>query len=63
MERFSQGLFDPQEVVVVDHCEECGGEIYFGQIATTMDETLFCNDKCLFENLGVVTITAGEGDE
>lgn len=59
MDRFSQGLADPQEATVIDHCEECGSEIYAGQLATSMDGTLFCTDRCLFNNLGAVTITAG----
>jgi hypothetical protein len=60
MDRFTQGLPDPQEAKVFDHCEECGGEIYHGQLATHMNGTLFCSDKCLFHYLGAVTITAGE---
>lgn len=59
MDRFSQGLADPQEATVIDHCEECGGEIYDGQNATLLNETLFCNDRCLFNYLGAATITAG----
>lgn len=45
---------------VVDHCEECGREIYEGQSVPFVNKTLFCNDRCLFDYLGAVTITAGE---
>lgn len=45
---------------VHDYCEECGSEIYDGQLVTTFDGYMFCNDRCLFNYLGAVTLTAGE---
>lgn len=62
LDRFSQGLSDQQEAKVVAHCdhEGCGSEIYDGQLVTTLDQSYFCNDRCLFNHLGAVTITAGE---
>ncbi|NRS20638.1 hypothetical protein HP398_29905 [Brevibacillus sp. HB1.4B] len=62
LDRFFQGLSDSQEEKVVAHCEykRCGSEIYDGQLVTTLDQSIFCNDRCLFNHLGAVTITAGE---
>ncbi|SDH85578.1 hypothetical protein SAMN04489735_10854 [Aneurinibacillus thermoaerophilus] len=31
MDRFSQGLADPQETHVVGECLSCGGEVYEGE--------------------------------
>lgn len=56
MDRFQE----PKQPKVHDYCEDCGGEIYEGQLATTLESDLFCNDRCLFNYLGAVTITAGE---
>ncbi|WP_103110589.1 hypothetical protein [Brevibacillus reuszeri] len=60
MDRFSEGLPDLQEAKVVDHCEECGGEIYDKQLVWRVGEDLFCCSGCMLTNLGAVTITAGE---
>lgn len=57
MDRFQE----QQQPKVLDHCEECGAEIYDGQLVTTLEGDLFCNDRCLFNYLGAVTLTAGEG--
>lgn len=56
MDRFQE----QQQPKVHDHCEECGAEIYKDQLVTRYDGDLFCNDRCLFDYLGAVTITAGE---
>lgn len=56
MDRFQE----EQQPKVHDHCEECGAEIYKDQLVTRYDGDLFCNDRCLFDYLGAVTITAGE---
>lgn len=56
MDRFQE----PKQPKVHDYCEECGDAIYEGQLATTLESDLFCNDRCLFNYLGAVTITAGE---
>lgn len=56
MDRF-QELPQPK---VHDYCAECGAEIYDGQLVTTLEGDLFCNDRCLFNYLGAVTLTAGE---
>lgn len=60
LDRFAQGLPDPQEAIVVDHCEECGGEIYDNQFVWKVGGDVFCCRGCMLTNLGAVTITAGE---
>lgn len=60
MDRFSTGLADPQEETVVDECDECGGEIYRGQMVWRVGADLYCKKDCLLQNIGAVVITAGE---
>jgi len=61
MDRFEQGLTDPQEAKVFCECMYCGGEIYEGQVHTVAGNESYCNMKCFAESIGAVTITAGEG--
>lgn len=60
MDRFSQGLPDPQEAKVVDSCEECWGVIYEGQQVWKVGSDVFCCRGCMLTNVGAVTLTAGE---
>lgn len=61
MDRFEQGLPDPQVAVVVDMCLGCGGEIYYGQeVVKYGDEGLCCNFRCLAESMNAEKTTAGE---
>ncbi|MGF9909522.1 hypothetical protein [Brevibacillus porteri] len=61
MDRFSGvSIPDAQEAKVVDHCDECGGEIYEGQSAWKVGSDIFCRRACMLTNIGAVTITAGE---
>lgn len=60
LDRFPQGLADTQEATVVDHCEECGGEIYSGQQVWKVGSDMFCKTECLLDNLGVETLTVGD---
>ena len=60
MDRFSQGLPDPQDAEVIDHCLDCGSEIYVGQAAVKYGDGLVCNYRCLASAIGAVTITVGE---
>lgn len=63
MDRFEQGLPDPQEMKVVGHCDECGGEIYEGQTVISFGADRLCNSDCLINYLGAVTISAGEDEQ
>ncbi|MFD2752426.1 hypothetical protein ACFSUM_18735 [Virgibacillus siamensis] len=61
MDRFEQGLPDPQEVEVFGHCDECGGEIYMGQYYVKVGlEEMFCSMKCYALASGAIEIMAGE---
>lgn len=59
MDRFEQGLPDPQEAEVIDYCP-CGGEIYVGQNVVRKGNELYCSFECLAGSMGAVTIMAGE---
>ena len=37
LDRFSQGLPDPQDAEVMAYCEGCGGEIYPGEDVYVVD--------------------------
>ncbi|MFK0524799.1 hypothetical protein ACINKY_21600 [Paenibacillus illinoisensis] len=61
MNRFEQGLPDPQAAEVVDECLGCGGEIYRGQeVVKYGDEGLCCNFRCLGVAMNAENTTAGE---
>lgn len=62
MDRFEQGLKDPQEAEVVAYCANpsCEGEIYEGQAVVTYGDDLCCNFGCLAKLLGAVEMTVGE---
>ncbi|MDC0763462.1 hypothetical protein POF51_22310 [Brevibacillus sp. AG] len=61
MDRFSGvSISDVQETKVVDHCDECGGEIYDGVLAWKVGSDIFCSSDCMLSNIGAKPITAGE---
>lgn len=62
MDRFEQGLPDPQQAKVVAICANpaCDGEIYEGQYVDHFDTTLYCCTRCLFETEGTVITVEGE---
>lgn len=62
MDRFEQGLPDPQEAKVVGYCDECSGEFYEGQEVLTIGQDRVCNFKCLVSYIGAETITVGGGN-
>lgn len=49
---------------VMDHCAnpDCAAEIMEGQIAVRHGKDLYCKMGCAAKSIGVVTITAGEGE-
>lgn len=48
LNRFAQGLPDPQDVAPVEFCEACGGEIYPGEDVYVLDGYIFHRDPdCL----------------
>lgn len=48
LDRFSQGLPDPQETKVMAYCEGCGGEIYPGEDVYRINGDILHNDwECL----------------
>lgn len=55
MDRFSQGLADPQEAPLVwfdcafDACEE---EMPAGSVVWSFDNELYCSGRCLLQALG-----------
>lgn len=61
MDRFEQGLPDPQEAEVFGYCDDCDGEIYKGQEYVRVGtEAIFCSLKCYALASGAIEITAGE---
>jgi len=47
LDRFSQGLPDPQESKVWSHCDFCGGEIYRGSTYFVFGGLALCDEGCL----------------
>ena len=48
LDRFSQGLPDPQEAEVKAYCEGCGGEIYPDEDVYVVDGEILHNEwECL----------------
>ena len=60
MDRFAQGIADPQEAKVETECMYCGQEIYSGETFITVGDEPYCNFKCFAESFGAITITAGD---
>ncbi len=49
-----------EKLDIVDHCEECGGEIIQGQNVWKVGENLLCSRTCMLNYVGAVTLTTGE---
>ena len=51
LDRFSQGLPDPQDAEVIAYCEGCGGEIYEGEDVYVVEdgEILHAEWECLVQ--------------
>ena len=61
LDRFAQGLPDPQDAEVMAYCEGCGGEIYPGEEVYVIDgEILHSEWECLMEYIGVRIMTIEE---
>lgn len=58
LDRFAQGLPDPQNADIVYYCDACGGEIYDGEeVYYTIDGSiLHAEIRCLKEYLDVKTV-------
>jgi len=54
LDRFSQGLPDPQEYEpkLLGECVYCKTEIYEGDIYVTLDGDYYCDEYCLAKALG-----------
>ena len=66
LDRFSQGLPDPQDAEVMAYCKGCGGEIYEGEDVYVVEgEILHAERECLFQyiNPDRTTIEAALGVE
>ncbi len=64
LDRFSQGLPDPQETEVKAYCEGCGGEIYQGEDVYDVDGVILHAEwECLVKyiNPDRTTIEAALG--
>ena len=61
LDRFSQGLPDPQDADVLAYCDSCGKEIYEGEeVYIVHDAVIHAEDECLFEYLGIEKVTIDE---
>jgi len=50
LDRFSQGLPDPQDADVLVYCEGCGGEIYEGEDVYVVDGAILHAElDCLYQ--------------
>ena len=59
LDRFSQGLPDPQEEEPVGECEGCGGEIYASDLVYNIEGTLVHVDlECLEEFYHLIKVLA-----
>lgn len=64
LDRFAQGLRDPQAAQVAAYCAGCGGEIYQGELVYTLDGCLIHhNASCLAEHVGARTLDSDEALE
>lgn len=55
LDRFSEGIKDPQEARTVCDCDSCGSEIYEGAALVTSEVTeldSFCSASCLLTYIG-----------
>ena len=61
LDRFAQGLPDPQEAEVKAHCEGCGGEIYDGEEVYVVEgEILHAEWECLVRYIDPELMTVEE---
>jgi len=62
LDRFSQGLCDPQEAPVVAHCAACDGEIYDADLIYMMPggDVIHGDRRCLEDYTGAVLLSAEE---
>jgi len=61
LDRFAQGLPDPQEAEVMAYCEGCGGEIYEGEEVYVVDgEILHAEWECLVQYIDPELMTVEE---
>jgi predicted nucleic acid-binding Zn ribbon protein len=51
LDRFAQGLKDPQQEEPVTHCAYCGGEIYQDERVILHDGDYYCSDNCFVQDL------------
>ncbi len=50
LDRFAQGLPDPQDAEVMAYCEGCGGEIYEGEDVYVVDGVILHAEwDCLYQ--------------
>ena len=66
LDRFSQGLPDPQEAEVKAYCEGCGGEIYEGEDVYVVDGVILHAEwDCLYQYIdpGFMTVEEALGVE
>jgi hypothetical protein len=62
LDRFEQGLPDPQSLEPVDECATCQSELYNGEDAWRYDGDLYCSLKCLADGLGAVELKIEKGE-
>ena len=61
LDRFSQGLPDPQEAEVMTYCEGCGGEIYQGEDVYDVEGVILHAEwECLVKYLDPKLMTVEE---
>ena len=61
LDRFSQGLPDPQDADVLAYCDCCGKEIYEGEeVYIVYDAVIHAEDECLFGYFGIEKMTIDE---
>ena len=61
LDRFSQGLPDPQEAEIMCHCFACGGEIYEGEYIYVVDGFIIHrNSECLLKHVDPIEETVEE---
>lgn len=61
LDRFAQGIPDPQEAEVKAYCEGCGGEIYEGEDVYVVDGVILHADwDCLYQYIDPEFMTIEE---